>query len=173
MRHADSRTNLELRFKLEGVGKDITAPPIKKDVAFSRSAPFENYQTFTLKRVKVTDWPADMNHIIPRLEAGIRNALLAKGLTEVGDGADILVQYVLGTKQVQLALERIDNAVQANTDVHAEVSTRGMLAVNIIDQASGKAVWRVTASRQLINRELTQDSANADCLELFAEFPPL
>ncbi len=173
LRHADSRTNLELRFKLEGVGKDMAAPPIKKDVAFSRSAPFENYQTFTLKQVKVTDWPDDMQHVIPLLEAGVRHALTEKGLKETESGADLLVQYVLGTKQVELALESIDNAVQANTDVHADVSRRGMLGLNLVDQATGKAVWRVTASRKLIERELTQEGANADCLELFAEFPPL
>ena len=84
-----------------------------------------------------------------------------------------MVQYVLGTKQVALALEAIDNPVQANTDIQADVSTRGMLCVNIVDQASGKAVWRVTASRKLIERELTQESADSDCLELFAQFPPL
>ena len=48
-----------------------------------------------------------------------------------------------------------------------------MLCVNMVDQQSGKAVWRVTASRMLIERKLTQESANADCLELFAQFPPL
>ena len=84
-----------------------------------------------------------------------------------------MVQYVLGTKQVALALEAIDNPVQSNTDIHSDLSTRGMLCVNMVDQASGKAVWRVTASRKLIERELTQESANSDCLELFAQFPPL
>jgi twitching motility protein PilU len=173
LRHADSRTNLELRFKLEGVGSDETAPPIKTDVAFSRTAPYENYQTFQLNQVKVTDWPENMNHIITMLEVGFRSALEAKGLKEVEQDPDLVVQYVLGTKQVALALEAIDNPVQANTDIQADVSTRGMLCVNIVDQASGKAVWRVTASRKLIERELTQESADSDCLELFAQFPPL
>ena len=173
LRNADSRTNLELRFKLEGVGSDETAPPIKTDVAFARTAPFDNYQTFTLKQVKVTDWPEKMNHIIGILETGIRAALKSKGLTEADNGSDLVVQYVLGTKQVELALEAIDNPVQANTDIQADVSTRGVLCVNMVDQQSGKAVWRVTASRKLIERELTQESANADCLELFAQFPPL
>jgi twitching motility protein PilU len=173
LRHADSRTNLELRFKLEAVNQNGNGPPIKKDVSFSRHAPFQNYQTFTLKRVKVTDWPEKLNHVIGLLENGLRHALTTKGLTEVEHDADVLIQYVLGTRQVQLALQDIDNPVSANTDVHAEVSLRGMLAVNVVDQSSGKAVWRVTASRTLMERHLDQTAADADCQELLAEFPPL
>jgi hypothetical protein len=173
LRHADSRTNLQLRFKLEGVGDDETAPPIKMDVAFARTAPFENYQSFTLKKVKVTKWPQDREHVITMLETGIRSALKSKGLREVQSGGDIAVQYVLGTKQAELALQRIENPVQANTDIETDTATHGILCVNIVDQQSGKSVWRVKASRKLVERQLTQESTNADCLELFAEFPPL
>jgi twitching motility protein PilU len=173
LRHADSKTNLDLRFKLEGVSSDETAPPIKSDVAFARSAPFDNYQTFTLKQMKVTNWPEQMNHIISMLETGVRAALVSKGLKEVTTAPDLLLQYVLGTKQVELALEAIDNPVQANAEIHSDISKRGILCLNLVDQQSGKAVWRVTASRKLIERELDQESANADCLELFAQYPPL
>jgi twitching motility protein PilU len=173
LRHADSRTNLELRFKLEGVGSNESGPPIKTDVAFSRSAPFDNYQTYSLKQIKVTSWPENMNHIIDMLENGVRNALKKKGLVEVNADPDLLVQYVLGTKQVELALEAMDNPVQANAEIHSDISKRGILCLNMVDQRTDKAVWRVTASRKLIERELDQQSANADCLELFAQYPPI
>ena len=48
-----------------------------------------------------------------------------------------------------------------------------ILCLNMVDQQTDKAVWRVTASRKLIERELDQQSANADCLELFAQYPPI
>ncbi len=173
VRHADSKTNLELRFRLEGVGGDKLTPRIKTDVAYARGAPFENYQTYTMKRVKITDWPEHLEFRIRQIEDGIRSVLASKGLAEVDADPDIVVQYVLGTQQVRYALDEIDNPVSANTDIQAEVSLRGMLSVNMVDQQLGKPVWRVTASRQIMEVEHSQAEINEECEELFTEFPPL
>ena len=173
LRHADSKTNLSLRFKLEGVGKDSQGRRFKMDVAYARSAPFQNYQTYTIKQIKVTDWPEELIPRIKQFEEGIRHALKEKGLKETSGISDVLVQYVLGTKQVKLALQEIDNAVTANTDIGADESRQGILSINIVDRQTGKPVWRVTASRTVVQGQLTQEEINEDSEELFAEFPPL
>lgn len=173
LRHAESKTNLQLRFKLEGVGDGNTASKIKMDVAYARSAPFQNYQSYLLKQVKVTDWPEGREERIQQIEDGIRKVLANKGLRETSEDPDLVVQYVLGTQQVKFALEDIDNPVAANTGVHADVSLRGMLSINMVDQALGKPVWRVTASRTIVEGAMTQEGIDEECIELFAEYPPL
>lgn len=173
LRHADSATNLKLRFKLEGVGANQQVRRFKTDVAYARGAPFDNYQTYAVRQVKVTDYPEAFRPRITQFEEGLRHVLAQKGLREVESDPDVLVQYVLGTRQVKLALEEIDNAVTANTNVYADVSLEGMLSVNIVDQNIAKPVWRVTASRKMVEGEISQTMINEDCIELLSEFPPL
>jgi twitching motility protein PilU len=173
LRHADSRTNLALRFKLEGVGDDARSLPFKKDVSFARNAPFDTYETFCLDRGKVTQWPEKLKPMVDQVEEGIRHALVAKGMTEDRGSPDVVVQYALGTKQERLELEDIDNPVQAHTVIDADTSLRGLLGVSIIDTRLRKPVWRVTASREMTDSLRPQEAVNTDSVELFSEFPPL
>ena len=172
LRHADSKTNLSLRFKLEGVGT-ADVPPFKKDVAYARSAPFENYQSFDVKLVKVTNWPDDLRARVSKIEQGIRNTLLEKGFSESKSDPDILVQFALGTKQVTLELKEIENPVHSFTDIGSESATHGVFAISVVDQKVGKAVWRVTAARKIVEGIRDQADVDADCTELLSEFPPL
>ena len=172
LRHADSKTNLSLRFKLEGVGTD-SVPVFKKDVAYARSAPFENYQTFQIKLVKVTDWPEDLRARIEQIEHGIRTTMTGKGFKEVSESPEIVVQWALGTKQVQLSLEDIDNPVHSNTGIESECTVHGMWGISVVDQNTGKGVWRVTASRKIVEGHRDQAHVDADCMELMSEFPPI
>jgi twitching motility protein PilU len=172
LRHADSRTNLSLRFKLEGVGT-MDVPAFKKDVAYARSAPFENYQSYQIKLVKITDWPDQLQDRIEQIENGIRNTLNQKGFKEVDENPEIIVQWALGTKQVKLTLEDVDNSVHSYTSIESECATHGMWGIAMVDQNSGKGVWRVTASRKIVEGHRDQEHVDADCMELLSEFPPL
>jgi twitching motility protein PilU len=172
LRNADSRTNLSLRFKLEGVGT-VDVPSFKKDVAYARSAPFENYQTFQIQLVKVTDWPETLTDRIEQIENGIRHTLTKKGFKEVTENPEIVVQWALGTRQVRLTLEDVPDSVRSYTRIESECATHGMWGIAIVDQATGKGVWRVTASRKIVEGDRDQAHVNADCMELLSEFPPL
>ncbi|MEM8767715.1 MAG: PilT/PilU family type 4a pilus ATPase [Pseudomonadota bacterium] len=172
LRHADSKTNLSLRFKLEGVGT-VDVPAFKKDVAYARSAPFENYQTFKIRLVKVTDWPDELKDRIDQIETGIRNTLLEKGFKEVESNPETVVQWALGTKQVQLSLQDVDNPVHSYTGIESECALHGMWGISVVDTSTGKGVWRVTASRKIVEGQRDQQHVDADCRELLSEFPPL
>jgi len=172
LRHADSKTNLSLRFKLEGVGT-MDVPAFKKDVAYARSAPFENYQTFQIKLVKVTDWPDELKDRIDQIETGIRNTLLEKGFKEVDEDPEMIVQWAIGTKQVQLTLEGVEDSVHSNTSIESEVATHGMWGISVVDTSTRKGVWRVTAARKIVEGHREQASVDADCSELLSEFPPI
>jgi hypothetical protein len=172
LRHADSKTNLSLRFKLEGVGT-VDVPAFKKDVAYARSAPFENYQTFQIKLVKVTDWPDELKDRIEKIENGIRNTLVEKGFKEVDKAPEMIVQWAIGTKQVQLTLEGVEDSVHSNTSIESEVATHGMWGISVVDTNTRKGVWRVTASRKIVEGHREQASVDADCSELLSEFPPI
>ena len=148
-------------------------PPFKKDVAYARSAPFENYQTFDVKLVKITNWPDEMKARVAKIEQGIRNTLVEKGFVESTADPDILVQYALGTKQVTLELKEIDNPVHSNTDIGSESATHGVFAISVVDQKAAKAIWRVTAGRKMVEGIREQADVDADCMELLSEFPPL
>jgi hypothetical protein len=53
LRHADSRNNLSLRFRLEQGVLNQAAPP-KREVSFNRKAPFDHYRRFSIRPVKVS-----------------------------------------------------------------------------------------------------------------------
>ena len=96
-----------------------------------------------------------------------------KGFIEVGENPEVVVQWALGTKQVKLTLEDVDESVHSYTSIESECATHGMWGIAIVDQKTGKGVWRVTASRRIVEGHRDQAHVDADCMELLSEFPPL
>lgn len=176
MINADSRNNLALRFRLEGVTsrqpKDTQGKePTKKDISYSRSAHFTDYHTYRLSPVRISPEYADR---VPLLEKALRYALGKKGLREesIGD-ADIDVQYVFSARKKDgLRLQGIENPVSSLIDVHND-ETVGSLVINIVDVDTQKAVWRVTTARTLEENVPTQNAINDEVVVLLAEYPPV
>ncbi len=85
----------------------------------------------------------------------------------------MIIQWAIGTKQVQLTLEEVEDSVHSNTSIQSECATHGMWGISVVDTNTRKGVWRVTASRKIVEGHRDQASVDADCSELLSEFPPL
>ena len=169
LRHADSRTNLSLRFKLEGRHAS-SKTSLKKDVAYAKFVDFDRYQSYRVRRVNVSE---DCMDRAPLLEESLHVVLNEKGLTEDEDNPDLEVQYVFTSHPLDaLTLKDIDNPVTAAIDVESDLRRHGVLKIVLADIRTHKAVWRVTASRELALKPRTQAQFNNDTGYLFSEYPP-
>jgi twitching motility protein PilU len=169
LRHADSRTNLALRFKLEGkhAASEVT---IKKDIAYAKFIDFTNYKSYRIRRINVSDDCADRAGL---LDESLRVAMFAKGLAEDENQPDLELQYVFTSHPLDaLKLQEIENPVSAGIDVKSELRRHGVIKINLADMHTSKAVWRVTASRELALKPRSQAQFNKDTAYLFSEFPP-
>ena len=165
--HADSRNNLSLRLRLEGKKEPSQ---LKKSVSFDELADFSEFESYRLRCVKTA--PEIEDRINP-LEEAFRAALASKGLLETNEDPDIEVQYILVTKSREASvMDEVNNPVSAQVNSDAEVKKQGILRVNIVDLHHKKAIWQVTATREMSETQRDQSAINKDADYLFEEFPP-
>ena len=167
LNYADSKNNLDLRFRLEGKKE---AQKIHKKVAFDELAHFSDYSSYSLKQVRV---PEDVKDRMPMLEEAFRAALMSKGLIETPDNPDLEVQYIFVTKERDVdKLGDVENAVSADINLQQKTKRHALLRINLVDTRNQKAVWQVTASREMAEQQRTQSELDKDADFLFDQFPP-
>ncbi len=167
LNYADSKNNLDLRFRLEGKKE---AQKIHKKVVFDELANFADYSSYALKRVRV---PEESKDRVPMIEEAFRAALMSKGLMEAPINPDVEIQYILVTKEREAnALGEVENAVSADINLEEKAQRQAMLRINIVDTQSKKAIWQVTASREVAESPRPQSELDKDADFLFDQFPP-
>jgi len=165
--HADSKNDLSLRFRLDGMG---SRSKIKVDVAYSKSADFSHYHTYRIKQVNIDQKFSDRAELI---ENSIRNAMKKKGLQESQIGADIEIQYVfIPQPSAGKKLKEIKNPISSGIDINPELQEHGLLRVTLVDLEKKKPIWQVSASREIAAQPRPQADMNKDADYLFSEFPP-
>jgi twitching motility protein PilU len=170
LRHADSRNNLALKFRLEkGSLQDPTA--IKKEVSFNKKAPFEQYRTFSIHPMKVSR--ERRPDIIEVLTKGICHVFMEKGLEFNNDDPDIEIQYALGLESAKkLNLKTIEHESDAIVDITPDDEKKGTLLLNIRDQNTRQPVWRINVSRPVSGPLLSQDEINRELTTILSDYPP-
>jgi twitching motility protein PilU len=165
--HADSKNDLSLRFRLDGMG---SKSKIKMDVAYSKSVDFSHYHTYRIKQVSIDRKFSDRAELI---ENSIRSAMRKKNLQESLDGADIEIQYVfIPQPSAGKKLKEIKNPVSSGIDINMDLKTHGLLRVTLVDIEKKKPIWQVSASRELAVQPRSQADMNKDADYLFSEYPP-
>ena len=169
LKHADSKNNLGLKLRLESKGRRRSVP-IKKEVTFDELAPFRTYQSYRVNAAKVESPNPDSEQ---RITGAITRAMDQKGL-HAAPGADVDVQYAFGSKVIEaIPQQDIEHEVGMRVELTPPSEVHAMLLVNIIDNASGKVVWRLKASRKSREMdELSQAQVDEIMVELLASFPP-
>ena len=168
LRNADSRNNLALRFRLEQ-SKNNKGFPIKSEFSINKQAPFDHYETFRLTPVKVNGKQENTEQLISN---GIANALQHKGLSIDEKTPDIDIQYMLGLKSMEgLALTPIADEGDAYKHYVPPTEEHAMLVINVIDTRTGKAVYRLTASRRTSEQTESQESINRLLVGLLDSLP--
>lgn len=171
LRHADSRNNLSLRFRLEKGAFRKEPSPLKKEVMFNRKAPFDHYKTFRIHPLKVSR--ERRPDIIEVLTKGICRVFNEKGLDFDDEDPDLEIQYALGIESVKkLKLKSMKNKSDSLVDLAPDDETMGTLLVNIRDLKNKLDVWRVNASRPVSGPLLSQDEINRELATVLGEYPP-
>jgi len=167
LKHADSKNNLALKFRLEGRRPGV---PIKKEVTFDEKAPFSRYKTFRITASKLESHRPDSEQ---RVMTAIRFAMTEKGLKEAAP-ADLDIQFAFGSKVIEdMQRKAIKHEAGMRIDVSPPGQVHAMLVVNIVDAETQDVVWRLKASRKTTEmEELSQEQVNEIFSDLFSAFPP-
>jgi len=170
LRKADSKNNLALKFRLQKDDKNGRQEPSQQvEFSVNKNAPFQHYQTYTIKALKVR---AKSETIKQKINMALMIALDNKGLRLVEGGADLEVQYALGIKVEEgLSLEPI-----AGQKSHFSFRNSGdkeyvSLMINIVDIDTRQPVFRIAANRKKSAYEESQGQLNAGISSLLKSFP--
>lgn len=170
LRHADSRNNLSLKFRLEkGVLKEPSA--LKKEVSFNRKAPFDQFTTFRLHPLKVSrERRPDAVEVLIK---GLSRVFMNKGMEFEADNPDVEIRYAFGLESTKnLKLKTIENESDAIVDIAPDDETTGTLLINVRDLKTNKDVWRVNASRPVSGPLLSQDEIDRELATILSDYPP-
>jgi twitching motility protein PilU len=169
LRHADSRNNLSLKFRLEkGALTDPTAA--KKEVAFNKRAPFESYHTFMIRPMKVSR--ERRPDIIEVLTKGICHVFLEKGLEFSTEDPDIEIRYAFGLESTKkIKLKPIKHESDQLVDITPDTEDMGTLLVNVRDLRTKQDVWRANASRPLSGPLQSQEQINKELSAILKDYP--
>lgn len=114
------------------------------------SAPWASYHTFGVTSVET---PSQYIYADDMITRAITQDLEAKGyrLPESDTRPDILVRFTTEVHGVQaVTMEQIRNAQGGMfTQYHYKPATEGRLLINVVDQNSGKVVWKALMIRKL------------------------
>ncbi len=170
LRKADSKNNLSLKFRLEKDEKNGNKEQATDvDFTVSKNAPFEHYQTYSIKALKVR---SKSETIKQKINMAIMIALDNKGLRLVEGGADLEIQYALGIKvEESLSLEPIVGQKSNFQYLNSGDKEFTVLMINIVDVDSHKPVYRITASKKKSSYEESQGQINAGISALLKSFP--
>ena len=169
LHHADSRTNLSLRLRLEG-GLSEIRNEVARDVSYARHTRFADYDTFRTRPEQRDDDKQNLHRLI---EKGIGLAMKMKGLREDRVNPDIEIRYRICHSRGDVAEQPMESAVKAHTSSLTDGDIAGGLAVTVMDAGTSKPVWRLVASRELFADLESGEHLSAAFLDIFSEFPPL
>jgi hypothetical protein len=124
-------------------------------VDYDRTVDFSGVMTFAVRAARVgIDRPEISNPLVKdRATDAIRKALVSRGLREVGEGADLLVDWTITGQG--MFINEWGRAIPTNmghnpgswTPANRQGATtesfiEGMLVLDLTDRASGLLVWR-------------------------------
>lgn len=168
LRCADSKTNLSLRFRLEGSAAEVRVA-VPRDVSYARNTRFSLINTYRIRSYRKDD-DQRLNSVIER---GIRLAMKMKGLREDDVHPDMEIRYQLCRNRRDLLAGSMEAPVKARSATLTEQELTGALIITMMDTASAKPVWNLVASQKFFQVLEAGDSASGAFLDLFSEFPPL
>jgi hypothetical protein len=155
----------------------VACSTLEVNTDYAPGTDFTKYQTFTIKH-----GAASRNAIaVERFENSLANALKARGLRQVSDGADLNVfdHFVLG-KETQLntygygGYGRWGGMGGMQTTSVQQIPT-GTVVVDLVDTKTNNMVWRGIAKDQLSTSatpEERQQKADQVAQKLFENYPP-
>ena len=161
-------------------GAPTWAVSVKED--FNKETDFSKYKTFTLKPGTLAKNPFAQQ----RIEKAIVARLTEKGLTQAGDGSDLII-YTHAKINVEKALDISSYGYGGyygwggwggdfgTTNVNVVDVPMGTLMVDMVDAASKEMVWRGIAQGTVPTSSTSEESEkriNKAVTKLLRNFPP-
>jgi hypothetical protein len=115
----------------------------------------------------------------PAIVEALRKQLAAKGLTEVTDGADLLVSSgasAIAIPQIEMLIYYPgfhDSSITGTAPLVSigRYNREGTLMVNLIDSSNNKSAWLGLASRALGKPEKVANDVNKAAAAMFKKYP--
>jgi hypothetical protein len=164
------------------LGLAVGCASMKVNTDYAREADFSKYTTFAYKDTENN--VADTNQLgHRRIVEGIRREMLATGLQETGDNADLFVTYH-GEDQENLSIDTSHYGYgygrgwywgggMGTSSTQVRTYTTGTLIVDIWDAKAKELVWRGVASDTISdNPEKNIQKVNKALATMFKRYPP-
>ena len=153
------------------------------------AADFTQYHTYAYVQPLSTDRGGAQSVLSSFLIAATNGQLQSRGLVEVDRDPDLLVDFVVGTR------ERIQSRSQPTTSVsmhrgrggagtwggysmgmstqQVTQTTEGTLAIDLIDRTRNQLIWEAAATGRVTDkvRENLEEVSHAAVADMFAQFP--
>lgn len=132
----------------------LACNPIYVSYDYDKDVDFQRFQSYSWMDIPKTE-PQNAAEaarssplVAKRIRSNIDDQLVAKGLSRVDEGSDLLVVYHLGAKQMieiqQNNYSGMSMWADSRVGGHAKVDhiTEGMIIIDLLDAPSKQLVWR-------------------------------
>jgi uncharacterized protein DUF4136 len=145
-----------------------------KDTDFDPKTDFLKFKTFTLRQGQVEAKSPELNSPLVRkkIEESLRAQLTAKGLTEVQNRPDLVVNFRFGAADKRQVESFPAGRWGRRRRVETFRFTEGTLVVNLMDTDGRELVWRGIYRDDESNPAKISNKLPDDVKKLFSDFPP-
>lgn len=174
LRHADSRTNLALRFKLEGTEAKKIDNAASKDISYVKQIDFRSYRTF---RVNCALFKCTNSELKFQIETALRAIGTNKGLVYQFEHPDIEIRFIFNAPpeaphaELALMLEDDSKSPQKPPKTTAETMNETLI-IAMFDMHRAESVWRMRTSLSLAADTLSQEQITNIFTGLLDAYPP-
>jgi len=146
----------------------------QKDTDFDPQTNFLKYKTFTFRQGQIEAKSPELNSPLVRkkIEDSIRSQLMAKGMTEVQNRPDVVVNFRFGAADRRQVESFPAGRWGRRRRIETFRFTEGTLVVNLMDTDGRDLVWRGIYRDDESNPGKISNKLPDDIKKLFSDFPP-
>jgi hypothetical protein len=146
----------------------------QKDTDFDPQTNFLKFKTFTLRQGQIEAKSPELNSplVKKKIEESLRTQLTAKGLTEVQNRPDLVVNFRFGAADKRQVESFPAGRWGRRRRVETFRFTEGTLVVNLMDTEGRDLVWRGIYRDDESNPAKISNKLPDDIKKLFSDFPP-
>ena len=146
----------------------------QKDTDFDPSTDFAKFKTFQIRQGQIETKAPELNSPLTRkkIEDSIRTQLVAKGLREVQNRPDLVVNFRFGAADQRQVASLAAGRWGRGRRLETLRFTEGTLIVNLMDPDGRELVWRGIYRDDESSPGKISNKLPDDIKKLFSDFPP-
>jgi hypothetical protein len=146
----------------------------QKDTDFDPQTDFLKFKTFMLRQGQIESKAPELNSPLVRkkIEDSIRSQLEAKGMTEVQNRPDLVVNFRFGAANKRQVESFPAGRWGRRRRIETFRFTEGTLVINLMDTEGRDLVWRGIYRDDESNPGKISNKLPDDIKKLFSDYPP-